>query len=213
MKKLIIFDLDGTLLNTGLDIQSTLNKTLQHFSLPTLTLEKTLEYVGDGAKHLVERAIGNSLRFNEIYEFYRTAFAKTDNELTTLYEGEDRALKNFMNAGIKLCILTNKPQDATDNVVKKFLNAYDFYKVIGYGDFPLKPDSTACEFIMNECGIEKSDALFVGDGETDVLTARNAGIDCVSALWGYRTKSQLEQFGATLFAENFATLEKIVSKI
>ncbi len=212
MYKLLIFDLDGTLLNTSLDIHAVLNESLKRFNLPELSLEKTISYVGNGAKLLVERAVGeNKGLFPAVYEYYAKRFADIPNDLTVFYEGEEEALKSFLKAGLKIAVVTNKSQRATQRVCEKFFSDYNLYAVIGQSDkYPLKPDPTSTLSVIKTLGVEKSECLFVGDGETDVLTAANAGIDCASVLWGYRTKSQLERAGAKTFFSSFAELVNFV---
>jgi len=212
MYKLLIFDLDGTLLNTSLDIHAVLNESLKRFDLPELPLEKTISYVGNGAKKLVERAVGeNKALFPAVYEYYAKRFSDIPNDLTVLYEGEEEALKSFQKAGLKIAVVTNKPQKATQKVCEKFFSDYGLYAVIGQSDkYPLKPDPTSTLSVIKSLGVEKNECLFVGDGETDVLTAAAAGIDCASVLWGYRTKSQLESAGAKLFFSAFGELVNFV---
>ena len=134
-----------------------------------------------------------------------------DNALTKPFDGEVQALKKFKKNGIKLCILTNKPQVATENVVAQRLSFVDFDLVIGNSPkFALKPNAESTEYIINYFGVDKKDCLFVGDGETDVMAAQNATIDGVAVLWGYRDEQTLRKYGATKFAKTFAELEKIV---
>lgn len=213
MIKAIIFDLDGTLLDTSKDIHSVLNECLRRFSLPEIPYEKTLEYVGNGAKLLIERAVGaeNAERAEEVYEYYSKRFAECENGLTDLYDGEKAALNFFKEKNIKLAVITNKPQDATENVIKKFFGNGYFDAVIGQsGAFGLKPDKASTEYVINKFGVDKSECLFVGDGETDVMTARNADVKCVSVLWGFRSKPQLAAAGAKHFANKFKELENFV---
>lgn len=213
MYKTIIFDLDGTLLNTSLDIHRVLNDTLAHFSLPQISLEKTIEYVGNGAKLLVQRAIPQSatVNFGEIYGYYAAHFAACDNSLTSLYEGEEEVLFNLKKAGVKLALVTNKPQNATEGVYNKHLKKFGFDFVAGNTqEYPLKPDPTLALFAAKITGAKAEECLFVGDGETDVQTAINAKMDGLSVLWGYRTKAQLKAAGAKNFVESYSELEKFV---
>mgnify|MGYP005783181975 CR=1 FL=1 len=211
MYKAIIFDLDGTLLNTSRDICKVLNDALAKFGCPQVSLQKTLEYVGNGAKKLVERAVPQGFdRTEQLYEYYRVNFAACDNDLTCLYDGEGEFLRNIKARGIKTAILTNKPDDAAQSVCKKFLAPFGFDCIVGQtGRFPLKPDPSAALYIMDRLGVEKAGCLFVGDGETDIATAKNAGIDCASVLWGFRTREQLLAAGAQMFARNYKELERI----
>ncbi len=214
MLKLIIFDLDGTLLNTAEDIRAVLNGSLTKFGLPTVTAERLYSMVGNGAYKLIERAVPpqNSNIIDEVYADYVAAYAEYNNSVAPLYEGEEYVLTALSAMGIKFAILTNKPQSSADNVCRAKLSRFTFCDIIGEGRFPLKPDPIAVQYIMDKNGIKEGECVIVGDGETDYQTAKNAGIPCISALWGYRTRRQLEECGANLFARDFAQLFQILQK-
>lgn len=211
MYKAIIFDLDGTLLDTSRDICKVLNDALRTFGCAEVSLEKTIEYVGNGARKLLERAAPPHFeRFEQLYNYYRVKFAACDNALTTLYPGESAFLKEAKDRGIKLAVLSNKPDDAAQEVGKNFLAPFGFDLILGQtGQFGLKPDPAAVFYIMDKLGAGREECLFVGDGETDVATAANAGIDCASVLWGFRTAAQLEAAGAKLLVSSFEELGKV----
>ena len=213
MYKAILFDLDGTLLDTSRDINAVLNDALSHFGLVKISLSDTLRYVGNGARELVRRAIGveNAGRLDEINDYYVAEFDKCDNERATIYEGEAHALRAFKDKGIKLGILSNKPQAAAEHVYELFFKEYSFDFVQGQKEgFGLKPSPEGVYAALSALKVKKEECLFVGDGETDVKTAENAGVDGVSVLWGFRTRAQLEAAGAKRFVESFNELEKLV---
>lgn len=211
MIKAILFDLDGTLLNTLPDIAARVNEMLAHFSYPPISTEAVRSYIGDGAEKLVERAIPQGAKnLGECYAYFRENFVKSG-ELTTLFEGEEDALRNFIRKGYLLAIVTNKPQDATEALIKKFFPEIPFAFVGGdSGLFPCKPDPTLARYAALTMRVSLSECLFVGDGETDARTAHAAGMRHVAVLWGYRTKEQLSAAGATVFARTFSELEKIL---
>lgn len=215
MYKAVIFDLDGTLLDSLNDIVAVLNDALKHFGLPPISRGQAQTYIGNGAKELVRLAIGekNCNRLSEILAYYKDKYSQSDNNYARLYEGEEEALTLLKNAGVKIAVLTNKPHEAALKAEKIFFAKYGFDCVTGQIDgAPLKPDPQTLNEIIKRLGVSRCDCLFVGDGEADVITAKNAGIDCVSVLWGYRTKKQLELSGAEIFAENFTQLTNMILK-
>ncbi len=216
MYKAIIFDLDGTLLDTSPDICKTVNEALAHFGCPPITLEQTIKFIGNGAKKLIERAVPPefSRHTQEIYLLYLKLFAACDNNLTSLYDGEKQFLERLSSGDIKTAIVTNKPDDATKNVCKKYLGDFRFDYIIGQKvGAPLKPDPSATLALMDSWGVMPSECVFVGDGETDVMTAKNAGTDCISVLWGYRPQSALKEVGADVFALNYTDLSNMIFKV
>ncbi len=213
MYRAIFFDLDGTLLDTSRDINGTLNDVMRRFGLPEVSMADTLKFIGNGARELIRLAIGpqNAARVDEINGVYVREFSACNNEHATLYEGEDRALRAFADSGIKLGIISNKPQAAAERVVKLFFSNYGFAYVQGQRDgIPLKPDPKGLLSAIESLGLKKEECLFVGDGETDARTAINAGVDGISVLWGYRTLQQLSAAGATRFAHSFDELQNMV---
>ena len=213
MYKLVIFDLDGTLLDTSRTICSVLNESLKKFSLPAVSVEKTIEYVGNGAKKLVERAVGEERKdlVEPVYKDYSINFSDCKDEFTVPYDGARDTLIKLGKVGVTLAIITNKPKQATVRAYNKFLSDCYFSEVIGQSSgSPLKPNPQSTLELIRKFGVKSEECLFVGDGETDVQTALNAGIDCVSVLWGFRTKEQLEVAGAVNFVTDFKELERIV---
>jgi len=213
MYKAVIFDLDGTLFDTLPDIHKVLNETLKKFNLPQITLQQTKSYIGNGARELVRKAIGkdNEYRLEEILGFYKAAYAANDGKLSGFFEGEKETLLALKKRGIKLAILTNKPHAVALKTDEVYFKEFGFDCVLGDKDgMPLKPSPDGVFAIMKKLGVSAQDCLFVGDGETDVLTAKNAGINCVSVLWGYRTREQLSSVGATCFAHSFKQLQSII---
>lgn len=215
MIKLIIFDLDGTLLDTSRDIRKVTNASLKKFGLPEITYGQTLAFVGDGARLLVERAAGVADKelVDKVYADYSYNFVRCDNLCTTLYDGEDEVLTRLAARGVQFAVVTNKPQEAADRVCAQYLKKYGVERVIGGGEgVPRKPDPQSVLKLISEYDLDKNEVLFVGDGETDARTAINAGIKGVSVLWGFRSREQLEEAGAKLFANDFYELENIVLK-
>ena len=213
MLKAVFFDLDGTLLDTVPEICHTLNETLIKYGYPPLSEAQTAQYVGNGAQKLVERATPKGAPMSEVLMDFRARYATCANEHTRMYEGALECLAKLKERGLKLAVITNKPQEATVGVIEKFFpNTFDF---VGgdSGMFPCKPDPSLARYAALTLRVAPSECLFVGDGETDVVTAQNAHMRCIAALWGYRSREVLAAAGATEFAESFAELTKITEKI
>lgn len=213
MVKGIIFDLDGTLLDTLPDIAFTLNETLKKFSIAPITYLQAKRYVGNGARKLVERAVPPE-KMNEIdkiFSDFSAGYAKCENNLTQYFDGVENFLTCAAEKGVKIAVITNKPQRALDNVLAKFFGGFKFVVAIGQSEkYALKPDPASTFDVLKIMGFEAKDCAFVGDGETDVLTAQNAKTTCVAALWGYRSKEQLLKAGAKNFASSYRQLQQIL---
>lgn len=211
MLRAILFDLDGTLLDTLPDIEERTNDMLARFGYPLITREQTRSYVGDGARRLVERALpANAENKSECYTYFKEHFAEGGGH-TKLFLGEEKCLNRLIAQGLKFGVVTNKPQDAAEKIIKAFFPRIPFEFVGGdSGLFPCKPDPSLALYAALSMRVAPAECAFVGDGETDVKTAINAGMFGVSALWGYRSREQLLNAGATVFAENFKQLEKIL---
>lgn len=210
MYKAVIFDLDGTLLDSLDDIVSVLNQTLKKFGMAPVTRARAMTYIGNGARELVRLAIGedNCGRLDEVLSVYKTAYAACDDGLAKLYKGEKETLRELKERGVKLAVLTNKPHAAALKAEEIFFKEFAFDCFQGQEDgLPLKPSPEAVYRIIDKLGVKKEECLLVGDGETDVMTARNAGVDCASVLWGYRTREQLAAAGATRLVCEFRELK------
>ncbi len=211
MTRAVLFDLDGTLLDTLPDIHFVLNETLKRFSYPQLTVKQTLAYIGEGAFRLVERALPpHADNMQAFFEEFKNVYAACENTNTCVFDGIDGLLVRLKAQGVKIGIVTNKPQEATEACVKRFFP--DVFEFVGgdSGNFPCKPDPSLAQYAALSLRVPFEECVFVGDGETDAQTAINAGMKGVSVLWGYRTREQLEQAGATRFASTVNELENFL---
>lgn len=211
MVKAVIFDLDGTLLDTLPDLNACMNEMLKYYNFPLISLAQTRLNVGHGGKKFVEWSLPEDKKdmTDECYSYYKNIHVNWNNEKTIMFEGEREFLKKLKENGIKCAIVTNKAQAATEKLCNTVLKDFNFDAVLGVTDkYPVKPNPESTLAVLKELGVSLSDAVFVGDGETDFQTAQNAGIKCVSVLWGYRTKNELQAVGADNFVTSYKELEK-----
>ncbi len=216
MIKGVIFDLDGTLLHTIPDLHDCMNATLRHFGYPEITESDTRRFIGHGARDFVLQSLPPKARDKEkeCMEYYNEYYENSGSPKTALFDGVDTLLKQLTADGIKLAIVSNKPQRNTKDVYRKYLSAYDFSYVSGQvNGVDVKPDPALTLRCIEKLGLKKEQTVFVGDSETDVQTAINAGVVGIAVLWGYRDKKQLAEVGAKRFAESPRALYEMIQSL
>ena len=217
MKKLVIFDLDGTLLDTTLDIANSLNIALKEFNLPTLTVEQTLKNVGFGARRLVELSCGelDSETFEKLYLRYVEVLQNCTNDLTYLYDGLSEVLLKLKKDGYLLAVVSNKPDEIVKDVCEQKLKEYGFDFIMGNNPklFKPKPDKSCVEYCLKTLNVDSAEAIYVGDSEVDVKTFLASNVDGIGVLWGYRSKKTLEDANCPRFASNAKELYDIIKNM
>jgi len=207
MKKLVIFDLDGTMLNTIDDLANSCNYILEKYNFPIHSVEKYKTFVGNGAKKLIERALPEEKRNEEFVEKLHMKFvgyySQHSEEKTAPYVGILKLLKDLSKKEVKLAVASNKFISATRSLVKKYFWEFEFSSVLGQREgIPIKPNPQIVYDVMNESDvIDKHEVIFVGDSGEDMKTATNAGVDSIGVLWGFRSKEELEENGAKHIVE------------
>lgn len=200
MIKSIIFDLDGTLLNTIEDLANACNYALTTLGYKTHEVEKYKTFVGNGRYKLVERMLPEDRRDMENIEkalkLFDTYYEKHMIDMTKPYDGIMEMLDSLINIGINIAVVSNKPHEFTTEVVKNYFG--DRFKVV-YGhkkNTKEKPDPWTVLEVIEEFNVNKDECLYIGDSEIDINTAKNAGVKSVGVEWGFRGKGELEAAGA-----------------
>ncbi len=216
--KLVIFDLDGTLLNTIGDLAAGCDQMLRMRDLPTHTFEDYCSFVGNGIMRLVERALPEELRTPEYVAAARRDFVAYYIDHIDLYthpyDGIVELVEELQLKGIKLAVASNKFQAGTDKLIKKFFPTTDFVMICGNREgVPLKPDTALVDLILDTAGVERQRCIMVGDSAVDILTAERAGIHSVGVSWGFRSLTELQEAGAEHIANSVAELRNILLTI
>ena len=197
-----IFDLDGTLLSTLNDLATSTNYALRWAGMPERTIEEIRMFVGNGVKLLMERAIPNGInnpKFEETYAKFREHYLEHNLDTTSPYDGIPELLRELKRRGKKLAIVSNKFCAATQDLAKHFFP--DTIKVaIGEREtIRKKPAPDTVLEALRQLGASKEGAVYIGDSDVDIMTAKNCGLPCISVLWGFRDKDFLIQHGGTIF--------------
>jgi phosphoglycolate phosphatase len=199
--KAVIFDLDGTLLDTLEDLADSINRVLQDKGLPTHPREAFRYFVGNGAAKAVSRALPphkrNDALTADCVEAFLKEYHNNWNIKTKLYKGVSELLDALTSKHIEMAVLTNKPQDFAERCVQAFLSEWNFSVIIGQRDgFPLKPDPAGAQEIARRLDLPPQAFVYLGDSDTDMKTAVSAHMLPVGALWGFRPEKELRASGA-----------------
>ncbi|MCI6551461.1 MAG: HAD-IA family hydrolase [Prevotella sp.] len=194
-----IFDLDGTLLNTLDDLAASCNYALRSAGMPERTVEEVRRFVGNGVKKLMERAIPGGLehpRFEEVYAMFRAHYLEHSLDTTQPYPGIMPMLAELDRRGKRLAVVSNKFYAATQELCAHFFGDYIHVAIGERETIRKKPAPDTVIEAMRQLGVGRTKAVYVGDSDVDIETARNVGIPCVSVLWGFRDRAFLLQHGA-----------------
>ena len=209
----IIFDLDGTLLNTLEDLADATNYALREMGMPQRILDEVRNFVGNGVRKLMERAVPegiNNPQFEETFAKFKEYYGIHCNDKTRPYEGILPLLRELKAEGLQLAIVSNK----LDSAVKELAEIY-FKGIVpvAIGEKPgvaKKPAPDTVYAALEELHMPAETAVYVGDSDVDIMTANNAGIPCISVLWGFRDEQFLKEHGATQLARVPADIKKFI---
>ena len=214
MEKLVIFDLDGTLLNTIEDLAAGVNHTLAAHGLPEHTIDEYTLMVGNGMRKLVMRALPENLAADDAFvdsmlaEFLNY-YADHIDIYTKPYPGIPELIKALSTDGYRLAVASNKIQAGAEKLISEFFPGIPFVAVMGNSpQYPLKPDAALVEYIMKKVGTDRAHTIMVGDSGTDIQTARNAGIPIIAVSWGFRPRNELTT--ADFIADSTNQIQRIL---
>lgn len=216
--KAAIFDLDGTLLDTLDDLTDAVNATMEKFGYPSRSRGEVRMFVGNGVERLIELSlpadrpeIRNTPEFDEIVNCYRNYYAAHSEIKTAPYAGVIELIDRLEESGVRTAVVSNKPNGATVKLCGKYFAGVGTVggerEAEGIRRKP-HPDMVLCA--VKEMGLEPEDCVYIGDSEVDVLTAKNAGMDCITVTWGFRDRDLLEKEGAVLFADTADEVYRLI---
>lgn len=216
--KAVLFDADGTLIDSIADIANTLNEVLDGFNLPIHTINEYKYLVGNGAKALVVNAIPEKLRtdelINKVCTAYKEAYSKNCNSQTRPYEGIPAVLKKIKESGLIIGVVSNKPHEITLDTIHHYFPETEFDFIHGQkDDVPKKPEPDIIKSFCKKYKIKPDEILYFGDTNTDMQFACNTGMFGVGVLWGFRTKDELTDSGAKATISNPKEILKFLSNI
>ena len=206
--KAAIFDLDGTLLNTLEDLCDSTNAALSQYGYPTRTIDEVRRFVGNGVKLLMLRALGiekpeDNADFENVFAAFRAHYAQHSNDHTRPYDGVMDLMKQLQEAGIEMAIVSNKLDAAVKQLNEIYFKQY-INVAIGENEAAgvrKKPAPDTVYTALRELGAKAEDAIYIGDSEVDLATARNAGLPCISVTWGFRDRACLTEHGVEIFCD------------
>ena len=196
-KRLILWDLDGTLIDTLEDLGNAVNHALELRGLPLHTIAEYRRMVGHGVRNLVTQALPQAFQADDAcidaaLADFKSYYSAHIDVHTRPYPGMQELLADLAAAGIKMAVTSNKFQEGTERLIRQFFPDVDFVAILGNRPgYPLKPSPEIVEEVLTAADASRSDALLVGDSPTDMRTAANGGIDAIAVNWGYRTVADL----------------------
>lgn len=215
MYKGIIFDLDGTLLNTLHDLSDSVNQALAEYGYESHSYDEYKQMIGGGFYNLIERSLPPEAKKKEIIEqvleLFVSIYDKNYMNKTVPYEGMEELVDRLADKQVKIGVNSNKRGDYTRALMNKFFSEAGFVKIIGDGDgYPKKPDPKAALELAGAMGLEPGEVLYIGDSKMDMMTGENAGMDTAGVVWGFRGEDELRKYNATYIVKNPKEIENLL---
>ena len=211
--KLAIFDLDGTILDTLEDLADAMNYALGEHGYPGRTIEEVRRFVGNGIRKLIERAVPAGLAKEEIdrvHETFSAYYQQHCADKTRPYEGVLPLLERLRAAGCLTAVVSNKADAAVQPLCRRYYNGLFDYAVGERTGIRRKPDPDSVQEVLRRLQVEAADAVYIGDSEVDIQTAKNAGLDSIIVTWGFRDRDYLESQGGRRFVDRPEEIEQLI---
>lgn len=211
--KLAIFDLDGTILDTLEDLADAMNYALGEHGYPGRTIEEVRRFVGNGIRKLIERAVPAGLAKEEIdrvHETFSAYYQQHCADKTRPYEGVLPLIERLRAAGCLTAVVSNKADAAVQPLCRRYYNGLFDYAVGERTGIRRKPDPDSVQEVLRRLQVEAADAVYIGDSEVDIQTAKNAGLDSIIVTWGFRDRDYLESQGGRRFVDRPEEIEQII---
>lgn len=202
MYKAVIFDLDGTLLNTLGDLHASVNYALKKHGLPERSIDEVRAFVGNGIRKLIERAVDGRADNDAVLEDFRVHYGIHCNDTTAPYDNIPKLLNALKERGIKTAVVTNKIDSAAKVLCKNYFGDVLSAVVGDVEGRKQKPSPEPVLAALDEIGISANEAVYIGDSDVDVVTAKNSGMDCIAVTWGFRGRDVLVNAGAKRLADD-----------
>ena len=218
MKKLVLFDLDGTLVNTLFDLADSCNYTMEHYGFPTHDIEKYKYFIGDGMPKLIENIMPKDkyteTLHSECLAFFKKRYSEHYMDKSCVYDGVKELVSELKNRGFKIGVLSNKAHEMTSVIVEELFGK-DFFDVV-YGKvegYPAKPDPTLGLKVIKDLGLTPDDTVFIGDSGNDAKISVNLNCIGIGVLWGFRDEKELRDGGAEYIVNKPSEILNILEEI
>lgn len=211
--KAVLFDMDGTLLDTLEDLCDSTNHALAQMGYPLRGIEEIRRFIGNGAEKQIRRAVPEGTSEGKIMETlaaFRAYYQDHCQIKTKVYDGLLDVLSELKEKGVKMAVVSNKPDAAVKKLSREYFGDRLDYAIGPSDGVRCKPYPDMAEEALKALSVEKKDAVFVGDSEVDVQTGLNAGLDVIAVSWGFRSREVVIEAGAKMIADDASELEKLI---
>lgn len=212
---LIIFDMDGTILNTLEDLKNSLNYVLQQAGYQTRTLEEVRTFVGNGIRKTIERALPSDIeeeKVDELFSLFMDYYAIHNTDNTKPYNGVIELLKELKHLGYKTAVVSNKQDSAVKSLCKKFFTGLFDVEIGEKENIAKKPDPDEVNEVLKILNIDRTKSIYIGDSEVDIQTAQNSKMKSIIVDWGFKDRKFLYEHGAEVIVSNPSEILNIINK-